>query len=257
MEVDLLISSSIDTIVSPARLAGAIGVPPRAKLCLRRDSTDPDKSRLVVRCNKRTASNLKHRFSALSSYAHEGTLTSLKVVGVRPIFQWREGQGGDHPWRNPRHDGARISATAQERSGARVELSLVDLACGVEYALHVVGLEADNPLRDVAGIAELYNEFLATSMRANIYFSWRRTKTRAAHSSDDEEKQGWFETIGEDNSDTSQSEETKRGSLFDESSGRAGHQHTPLRRRRHRRPWRPRQNAPCEGPKKTQLNKPT
>lgn len=242
MEVDILISSPIDTIVSPVNLAGAIGIPPGVHLRLCRDPTNSGKSRLIVRCDKRTASNLRHRFSNLSPYAHEGHMTSLKIVGVRPIFPPREEDPGDLLPGGSR-DGTSVPAV-EGRSKASAEPSSTSSSAGVEHALDIVGLEADGLLRDVPGVHELHYFFLRTSTGASSHSAWKRTRKKHLRSRDEEEKQGGFETVDECNSDTSTvSEETKRSSSSDRSRRRAMYEFRPSGQRRRRQPQRHHKNT--------------
>lgn len=78
--------SAFEDIVSPHNLATAMGIPHGAKLRLHRDNTGGQcaVSKIVVHCDKPTASRLRHRFSTSRAYVHAGRLTSLKFVGMRP-----------------------------------------------------------------------------------------------------------------------------------------------------------------------------
>lgn len=176
MEVDILISCSLDKISSPCNLTAAIGVPMGSKLHLFRDPARAGQSRIVVCCDKPTASRLRRRFSARRAYTHDGQLLSLMFVGMRPITH-------RHPETLSRGFQNGSTATAPQDKGAargrgeadkssRVWLfpprsrSPAVVATGVEYALQwVEQTEADG--RHAPGIADLYDEFMRTRQPYN------------------------------------------------------------------------------------------
>lgn len=186
---------------------------------------------MAVCCDVPTALHLRRRFSVPRAYAHDGQLTSLTFVGMRPTVIVDQ---GDH-----HHDSLRSAALPPTSEGkkegggaksSRFSAAMMTLptpsslpAGGVRVALQKVErAEADS--RRVPGIAGLYEEFLT------------RTKTcREQRYHDDGEKLGafWADRGGktftatlEDEEKTSSSREAKRDSSTDN-----------RRRRRHRTHW--------------------
>lgn len=163
MEVDILISSAFEAIVSPCNIARAIGIPDGSELRFRRDGEGLASSGtiMVVRCDKPTASRLRHRFSAPRLYTHDGLLTSLKFVAMRPV-------SNSHapPWRSLPRDPNIAANTAGllECSGFGVSTKAPppSTSPGVETALDAVESDRDASLH-VPGIAELYDEFLRST----------------------------------------------------------------------------------------------
>lgn len=176
MEVDILISSSLEKILSPCNLTTEIGVPSGANLRLFRDPVREGQSRMVVCCDKRAASRLRRRFSAPRVYAHNGQLLSLTFVGMRPIAD-------RHPESLPRglYSSGAIATAPQRKGGTvaagggeRADKSLrawvlpppssspAAAAAGVEFALEWVEQQASeaDARRVVPGIADLYEEFM-------------------------------------------------------------------------------------------------
>lgn len=171
MEVDILISSSLDKISSPCNLPTAIGVPPGAKLRLFRDPVREGQSRMAVCCDKRTASRLRHRFSAPRMYTHDGQLLSLTFVGIRPIVDRRH---PSEPLPRGLHSSGVAATAPQEQGGLAAGVGRgaerpsrarvlpppsSSSGAGVEFALEWVDqAEADGPC--VPGISNLYDEFM-------------------------------------------------------------------------------------------------
>lgn len=168
MEVDIRISTSLQKISSPCTLTTEIGVPPGAKLRLFRDPVKSGQSRIIVCCDKPTASRVRRRFSAPRAYTHDGQLVSITFVGMRPI-------AGRHPESHaPRGLYSGAATTAPQRKGRaapgggegadeslRATAAAAPVA-GVELALEWVEQASEANGRRAPGIADLYEEFTRT-----------------------------------------------------------------------------------------------
>lgn len=237
-EVNIQISSTMEQIVSPCNLARAIGVPPGAKLRLRRDTAKEEQSRMVVRCDRRAASLLRRRFSKPRPYAHEGQLTSLHVVSMTPVVDHgdnggavlRPAEGGA---KSPRYMGV---ATAPPPSSSPV-------AGGVEVALEVIERAKADGLH-VPGVAELYGEFFAgrrvSAVGRRKGAGTRRRRSNGAYN--EEEKKRELEENKESGESAISSDEAKQDASSPSSEGSScssaenGPWHKPVTLRQHRRP---------------------
>lgn len=192
MEVNMKISSSLEKIVSPVHLATAIGVPSGAQLRLCRDVEKAGQSKLVVRCDKFTASSLRRRFSVPRAYAHDGHLTSLTFVGLRPITD----QGNSlHTLRKvqttlaPTGEGEGGVESSSRHGAAKTVLSSCSSsssagAGGVGVALDLLQrAEADG--RRVPGIAELYDAFMRSTRKTPERFVNEEEKLAAEFAADE------------------------------------------------------------------------
>lgn len=176
MEVDILISSSLDKISSPWNLTTAIGVPPRAKLRLFRDPKREGQSRLLVCCDKPTASRLRHRFRVSRVYTHDGQLLSLTFVGMRPMADRNpesltkclcDVATATSPQEEVGAPAAGGGGGGENASRARIlppPSTSSRAAAGVEFALEWVE-QADANSLHAPGIADLYEEFTGNRKR--------------------------------------------------------------------------------------------
>lgn len=257
-EVIIQISSTMEQIISPCNLARAIGVPPGAKLRLRRDTARrAEQSRMVVRCDRPTASLLRRRFSKPRPYTHEGQLTSLLVVGMKPVVD-RGDDGG--AFLRPAEGGAESPrrlmgvAIAPPSSGSPI--------AGVEVALEVIERAETDGLH-VPGVAELYEEFLEGRASAVGRGKGAGTRIRRSRGSyNEEEKKSEHEEQKESQESTTSSDEANQedSSSSDGSSSPAENRRwhkLANRRRQHRRPpgrhkyWRDRSTGEEERRKST------
>lgn len=190
-------SSAFDEIVSPRDLATAIMHIPHggAKFRLLHRDTGGQRTttKIVIQCDKPTASRLRHRFSTTSSstaYVHHGQVASLKFAGMRPVV--------------PSHLSAKVAfsrrgvvglastARIKPASSRNIDLALFppSSSIGVEIALEVV--DRDEAVADlrVPGISELYQEFKrsASGTRGDVMRMGARGRRRRAHAN--EEKMG-------------------------------------------------------------------
>lgn len=169
MEVSFLISSTLEAIVSPCDLSTAIGLPRGARLLLR--APKPGTTMMVVSCDKPTASRLRRQFVRPRPYVHQGSLTSIVFVAMRPLLVAMARDHGD--------GGAVAAATWRARTasttvvGTAATLPLSSRSPGVEVALDVIDSSESAGLH-VPGIAKLYDEFLRVSGRGSSSFSYRR-----------------------------------------------------------------------------------
>lgn len=261
----MILSSAFDDIVSPRDLATAImGIPHGgAKLQLYRDTGGQrTATKIVVQCDKPTASRLRHRFSTSSStaYVHHGQVASLKFAGMRPVVT------GHHLPAKVAFSRRGVVAVA---STARIEpasLRNIDLALsppsssvGVEIALEMV--DRDEAIADlrVPGISELYQEFQrsAGGTRGDVmHMGERRRRRRGAHANEEkldgsigrdygEGKLSDLDTTCSEECGGYSSSETERGSSTDDLDpfgwddghrvGRGETKKAPGQRRRRRR----------------------
>lgn len=262
----MVLSSAFEDIVSPHDLAVAIGVPHGGgKLRLYRDTVgNRATTKIVIQCDKPTASRLRHRFSTSSSraYVHHGRLASLRFAGMRPVATGRH-----LPAKAISRQGAVAAAsTARTEPASFSNSDMVFSAPSsnslcVEIALEMVDRdEAAAGLR-VPGISELYQEFQrsASGTRDGVMMHvGARRRRRRAHANEEKmdsdtgrDYDGEGKLSDEDITRSEEcggcsSSETKRGSSTDDSDsfGWDGGRGVGLgetmprrqrRRRRHRR----------------------
>lgn len=187
MEVDILISSAFEAIFSPCSLASAIGIPDGAKLRFSRATAaagHASATKMIVRCDKPTASHLRRRFCSPRAYTHNGQLTSLQFVAMRPV--------GDHvDMRFPKDRTTILAHTPQagrSTSGDRTMMPKLSSSSGVVSALAAVEWDEAAGFR-VPGIAELHEAFLhsANGMHYDIDGHTSGGETRNGHDGDGDE----------------------------------------------------------------------
>lgn len=254
----MVLSSAFEDIVSPHDLAVAIGVPHGGgKLRLYRDTVgNRAATKIVIQCDKPTASRLWHRFSTSSSraYVHDGRLASLKFAGMRPVATGRH-----LPAKAISRQGAAAAASAARTEPASFSNSDMVLSApswnslSVEIALEMVDRdEAAAGLR-VPGISELYQEFQRSASGTPddvMTHVGARRRRRRAHANEEKMDSDTGEgklsdedsTCSEECGGLCSSSETKRGSSTDASDSfgwdgghRVGHGETMPRRQRRRR----------------------
>lgn len=223
MEVDMIVSTSIENISSPSTLAATIGIAPNSKLLFYRDHHEGGAqsacTKMVLRCDKSRASHLRRRFSNPRPYTHDGLLTSLKFVAMRPVVAdacdiHQITQPG--PTRGARLSGC--SCTAQLTAWYDSSLPFSSSRrtpsahpAGVQHALDLVkNLEAAG--LSVPGIAQLWEEFLHSV--TPIDSVGRQTAREKGEGKDEEEKLGERKTAEESELSFDVSPEEPKGTSY-------------------------------------------
>lgn len=189
MQVDIVVSRAFEaSILSSCALcdlAEGLGIPRGVDLRISPDRSNHKKfaaTRIIVRCDQQTASRLRHQFSSVTPYVHDGVLTSLRVVASKPttfgkcsVLKRRGDVRGTLPIEDkrrqcrsrasctpPTHDVVKWSSAPTTSTTAEGWQSAVSsiVSGGVQAALSAVEKEEAAGLRTVPGIIELYNEFL-------------------------------------------------------------------------------------------------
>lgn len=197
MEVSILISSAFEAITSPSNLARAIGVPHGSKIRFRRDTSRyfVAATRMVVRCDKPTASHLRNRFNCQRPYVHEGLLTSLECVAMRPIagcLPFGHSLSRNTPAR-AQMEGVDSSVSDPSQS-ARTAYSSHSASRGINAAIGVVESNENDAL-SAPGIAELYEQFLRSGglMVPSFYPGGGERTTASTSRSSRRKRLGYFD----------------------------------------------------------------
>lgn len=222
----MIVFTSIEKISSPSTLAATIGIAPNSKLLFYRDhhegSAQPACTKMVVRCAKSRASYLRRRFSNPRPYTHDGLLTSLKFVAMRPVvadasyihqatlpdscYDARLGGCSGTAQLSAWYDSSLPFSSSRRTSSAH--------PAGVQHALDLVENHEAAAGLSVPGIAELWAEFLHCAMPLDGV--GRQTARRKGEGKDGEEKLGERRTGGESELSFDESAEKHKGTSSSE-----------------------------------------
>lgn len=225
----MIVFTSIEKISSPSTLAAAIGIAPNSKLLFYRDHHEGGAqsacTKMVVRCDKSRASHLRRRFSNPRPYTHDGLLTSLKFVAMRPVvadacdihqatlpgssYDARLGGSSRTAQLTPWYDSSLPFSSSRRMSSAH--------PAGVQNALDLVETHEAAAGLSVPGIAELWAEFLHCATPLDSV--GRQTARWKGEGNDGEEKLGERRTGGESELSFDKSAEERKGTSSSEEMG--------------------------------------